>query len=236
MVMAARNAMRTLARWHIWLGWLIGVPLILWTASGLFMVARPIEEVRGNHLRRPAPEPAAMPHDVSLAAPFLETGRPGITEVTYRVERGRPVAIATLADKSIARFDAVSGEALPLPDEATVRQVVARGIVGGEAIVSARLRPAENPPADWRRDEDVWQVALKDGTHVYVDPGTTEIKAVRTRWWRAFDFMWGLHIMDLQTREDTSHPILIAFAALSLIGVSMGTVLLFRRRRRRKSA
>ena len=34
-----------------WLGWLVGVPLILWTASGLFMVARPIEEVRGEHLR-----------------------------------------------------------------------------------------------------------------------------------------------------------------------------------------
>ena len=37
--------MRRLARWHIWLGWLIGVPLLLWTFSGLWMVARPIEEV-----------------------------------------------------------------------------------------------------------------------------------------------------------------------------------------------
>ena len=42
----------------------------------------------------------------------------------------------------------------------------------------------------------------------------------------------GLHIMDLQTREDTSHPILIIFAALSVFGALMGTVLLFRRRRR----
>ena len=36
-----------LTRWHIWLGWLAGVPLLLWTISGLFMVAQPIETVRG---------------------------------------------------------------------------------------------------------------------------------------------------------------------------------------------
>ena len=39
--------------------------------------------------------------------------------------------------------------------------------------------------------------------------------------------------MDLEAREDTSHPILIAFAALSLIGSLVGCVLLFRRRKAR---
>ena len=58
---------QTLHKWHIWLGWLVGVPLILWTASGLFMVARPIEEVRGEHLRaKAAPISAIAP-----TAPFL---------------------------------------------------------------------------------------------------------------------------------------------------------------------
>jgi nitrate reductase gamma subunit len=32
--------------------------------------------------------------------------------------------------------------------------------------------------------------------------------------------------MDLQTREETSHPILIAFAALAGIGVMIGVILL----------
>ena len=49
------HMMRRLARWHIWLGWLIGVPLLLWTASGLFMVAWPIEQVRGGQLRTESP-------------------------------------------------------------------------------------------------------------------------------------------------------------------------------------
>ena len=46
----------SLRRWHMWLGWLVGVPMLFWTVSGLFMVARPIEEVRGTALLRdPAP-------------------------------------------------------------------------------------------------------------------------------------------------------------------------------------
>ena len=37
-----------LRRWHVWLGWLVGLPMLIWTVSGLVMVARPIEEVRGE--------------------------------------------------------------------------------------------------------------------------------------------------------------------------------------------
>ena len=74
---------------------------------------------------------------------------------------------------------------------------------------------------------------MADGTRVYVGADTARIEAVRTHWWRLFDVMWGLHIMDFEAREDTSHPILIAFAALSLIASLFGCVLLFRRRKAR---
>ena len=54
--------------------------------------------------------------------------------------------------------------------------------------------------------------------------------ALRTGQWRLYDAMWGLHIMDLQTRDNTHHPILILFATLATIGALLGCVLLFRRR------
>jgi hypothetical protein len=28
-----------LRRWHVWLGWLVGLPMLFWTVSGLVMVA-----------------------------------------------------------------------------------------------------------------------------------------------------------------------------------------------------
>jgi hypothetical protein len=90
-----------------------------------------------------------------------------------------------------------------------------------------------NVPFDFRRPLPVWQIALENGAHVYVGRDSGAIEAVRTRWWRWFDIMWGLHIMDLSEREDTSHPILIVFAALALLGSLFGSVLMFRRRKAR---
>jgi hypothetical protein len=226
--MARRTLMQKFARWHIWLGWLIGVPLLLWTMSGLFMVSKPIDEVRGKHLR--IEQPAG-----TMTVAFGPEG----TAYTLREgrliqQRGRAILLATLPDGSTARYDLANPGTGPLPpvDEAEARAVVAAGIVGGKQVVSARLFSADQSPADFRHKMAAWQVALADGTHVYVGRDNGQIEAVRTRWWRVFDFMWGLHIMDLQTREDTHHPILIFFAALALTGCLIGTALLFRRRRR----
>ena len=52
------------------------------------------------------------------------------------------------------------------------------------------------------RESEMLHTIIKD---------TGEIAARRTAWWRFYDFMWGLHIMDLQTREDAHNPWLIGF-------------------------
>ena len=78
-------------------------------------------------------------------------------------------------------------------------------------------------------------MALKDGTNLYIDAESGSLLAVRTPQWRVFDFMWGLHIMDLQTREDSSHPVLIGFAGLSLISLLMAFWLLIARQRRKSA-
>ena len=231
MARAMTNIMRTLAKWHIWLGWLVGVPIAMWLATGLLMVSRPIEEVRGDHLRRAVPaQPLAIPGS-ALAAPDAN-----LAEMRVTMQQGRAVAILTGLDGSIRRVDFASGAALPPLDAAAARALVASRIVGGDKVARVTLFPAEATSFDFRRPMAAWQVALEDGTNVYVGRDSGEIEAVRTRWWRAFDFAWGLHIMDISEREDTSHPVLILFAALSLTGALIGCVLMFRRRKARVKA
>lgn len=223
--------MRTLAKWHIWLGWLVGVPIAMWLATGLFMVARPIKEVRGNHLRRVAPPAPLVLPGSTMAAPDAQLEAMHVT-----MQDGRAVAILTALDGSTRRVDFVTGKALPAMDAAAARALVAKRITGGDQVERVTLFPADRTPFDFRRPLAVWQVQLADGTNVYVGRDTGAIEAVRTRWWRAFDLAWGLHIMDLSEREDTSHPVLIIFAALSLTGALIGCVLMFRRRKARPSA
>ncbi|BDI61462.1 hypothetical protein MACH05_20220 [Qipengyuania nanhaisediminis] len=223
--------MLKLAKWHIWLGWLVGVPIIMWTATGLFMVAKPIEEVRGNHLRLPVDEAPLVLDDSPLA-----TSEAQLREMRVTMQDGRAVAFLTTLDGITTRVDVASGDPIPALDAAAARALVARRIVGGDAVRSIRLFEADEVPFDFRRPVPVWQVVLEDGAHVYVGRDTGQIEAVRTRWWRWFDVMWGLHIMDLSEREDTSHPILITFAALSLVGALFGCILMFRRRKARVRA
>jgi len=53
-----------------------------------------------------------------------------------------------------------------------------------------------------------------------------EIVARRTSWWRVYDLMWGLHIMDLQGREDTNNPWVVSFGVLALAMVLLAMALL----------
>lgn len=218
--------MQRLAKWHIWLGWLVGVPIVTWTATGLFMVAKPIEEVRGEHLRIEAePAPLVLP-DSEIASEDAQ-----LKEMRVTMQDGRAVAILTTLEGVTSRVDMASGAPIAPVDAQGARAIAAERIVGGDDVRAVTFFEANEVPFDFRRPEPVWQVALTDGTHVYIGRDTGEIEAVRTSWWRWFDFMWGLHIMDLSEREDTSHPTLILFAALALTGATIGCVLMFRRRK-----
>jgi uncharacterized iron-regulated membrane protein len=90
------------------------------------------------------------------------------------------------------------------------------------------------------RSLPVWRVAYSEPESVslYIDPWTGELLARRTDRWRIFDFLWMLHIMDFDTRDDFNHPLLQIASALGLIVALSGVVFwamttkLFRRRKR----
>jgi len=217
---------RQLHRWHIWLGWLIGVPLILWTASGLFMVLKPIEAVRGENLRA---EPAAL-----VAAEALPTIDPaqGVLKSLRLVATTQGSQWIVEQGEATTRFDSRSGKKLAAVDEAEARAIVEKAIVANLPITAMTRFAAADAPGDFRRSRPAWQAKLSDGTHAYVDADSGELLAVRTPFWRAYDFMWGIHIMDLETREDFNNPVLKIFAALALLSLLLAFPMLIIRQRR----
>lgn len=212
-----------LRRWHMWLGWLVAVPMLFWTVSGFVMVAKPIEEVRGTALLRdPGPlrmtRPAVAPQLAGLpvASLMLEPRSNGPRWVIHLV--GEP-ARSRLADPATGRLLA------PLGAADAEREISARYTGTAHVAGVSRVDPA-HPPIDLRRALDGWQVAMDDGTHFYVDAGSGEVVARRTRFWRFYDFMWGVHIMDLQGRDKTHNPWIVTFSLLALAMTLMALVLL----------
>ena len=219
--------MQRFARWHVWLGWLVGFPILMWTVTGLFMVARPIEEVRGDHLR--APHATIDPTDLRFPATI---GEP-IHEARLVAQPNGPVWIVTAADGTRWRYSARTGTAAAPVVKDEARRIAEATYAGKAAFASTTYFPAGEAPVEARSGGAVWRVRFADGTHVYIDDATGEVLALRTGGWRLYDFLYGLHVMDPQTHEDAHNPFAVVFATLAVLGATLGCVLLFRRRKAR---
>lgn len=190
------------------------------------MVARPIEEVRGTALR-------AEVEQVNLNGLTLPKTT-GAANMARLVKVGPRDQWIVEQGEKLERYDARTGLRLPDVDMTEASRLADAAYLAEARPVQHVAFDALHPPLDLRKSRPSWQVHFDDGTHVYIDRESGEVLAIRTKQWRAFDFMWGLHIMDPGGREDTSHPLLIVAAALSLLSVIIGTVMLFQRRKRKK--
>jgi hypothetical protein len=219
---------RSLHKWHIWLGWLVGIPLILWTASGLWMVARPIEEVRGVHLRA---DPLMLTGASPVAPPL---GPRPVEKLILEQRDSGPVWVIQYQGGDLRRADPATGALLPKVSAPEAAGLAASYYSAKSKQVSVRQFTLDNAPLDLRRDRPSWQVNYADGTRLYVDSDTGGFLALRTDQWRLYDVMWGLHIMDLQTREDSHNPVLVLFAALAFFALLLAFWMQIARIRRRK--
>lgn len=216
---------------HKWAGLIIGLQVMAWVVSGLFMTSVPIGTVRGEpHIRKPAPidlrrsEIKGVPES-ALRALQGEVTRLELANVdcnlAWRIDiEGKPAA---LIDDATARVIS------PL-DEATARRIAEADFSGFGAITSATLLK-KDPPIEYRGDLPVWKLELNDAdqTHIYVSPLSGKVVARRTSTWRVYDFLWSLHIMDYRTRDDFNNTLVILTAAGALILTISGFGILFYR-------
>ena len=227
---AVRSRLR---RWHVWLGWLVGLPVLFWVVSGLVMIAKPIEEVRGEHLMREM-------QPIRLTAPLIPPAVQGvpITALGLEPRAAGPRWVIMLPDGSHRQADPATGALLP-PVSATeaMREVMAR-YTGSAKVAAVTRTDPKSPPTEFRRPVAAWRVDMSDGTHFYVDAGSGAVVARRTSWWRFYDFMWALHIMDFDTREPSPNTWIVTLGVASLLMALLALALLplTIRRRRKKPA
>ena len=230
---------RTLRKLHRWLGLIAGIQLLAWTISGLYFTLIPIDDIHGDHLlNRDAPTPPALAQTPVLSPSDIASGQPSLaeahlTDVQLTLTGELPVYII-----DGQRFNAATGEALPILTVDEARAVVAArsdaSILAIDFIESVAIDSEYRggPLPAWRITTDVEDAAI------YVDATTGRLRAVRTNSWRLFDFLWSLHIMDYDEREDFNHWLIKLLAILSLVTVLSGLTLFFmtQRWRRRKPA
>lgn len=223
---------RGLRRIHIWLGWIVGAPLLIWVITGALMVVTPFDKVRGNEMLAPpapvalAAAPATPPFDVRA-----------IQSLTLEQRAAGPRWIVRYQDGGAALADPANGQALPALTAADAEAEVRARYQGEETISGTDRTSADDPPIDLRRPLETWRVTMSDGTRFYVNAASGEIVTHRTQTWRFYDFLYGLHIFDVFARDNVNNFWAQLFAWIAAISVVLAIVLLpFTLRRRRRAA
>lgn len=210
-----------LRRIHIWLAWVVGVPLLIWTASGLAMALLPIDTVRGKHL-------VGDPPALALSKPPVppQIGPRSVVSLSLEPRADGAKWVIKYADGAARLADPATGALLPPLTAADAGAAVRARYTGTSAVVAIDRTSADKPPLELRRSVESWRVSLADGTRLYVDAATGEIVTRRTSLWRFYDLMWGLHILDLDTRENVNNWWLVGFGAVSVLATILALVLL----------
>ncbi len=236
--MAFRAAL-TARRLHRWIGLVVGVQALVWTLSGLYMVAIDLDIIHGDHLiRTEAPRHARLG---DVADP-LRAARavPGGDGVRLLWLGDRPV-YAVSAPAGPVILDARTTAPVAPPTEDEIRSIAAERFNGDAGIVEVDL--LQEVPFEIRgRTAPLWRVRFEGWNKptLYFSATTGELLSRRHELWRVFDFLFGLHIMDYGERENPNNMLLRVFSWAALTLTLTGAWLLLysfpRRRRRRPQA
>lgn len=234
---------------HRWLGVLMALQIIAWMASGLYFALFPIETIRGEHLVAEPDKLSAT--DLEAAIPVSDAWRaaqeslggpaePGTVSLTRSRGQTWYRFAGSLGEGGYVRLvDAHSGEAMEFMDAGQARAVATASLLVPGTVSEVELVTEPRPGSEYRgRELPLWRVSYTEpeSLNLYIDGWTGEVVARRTARWRIFDFLWMLHIMDFEDRDDFNTLLLQLAAALGLVlGITglvywLMTTRLFRKR------
>ena len=219
---------------HKWIALVMGLQIVIWSLSGVYMTLVHIDTIHGDHLVRPL-APRAV--DLGQLADPLAIARASRADGVRLAWIGDTPAYVLATDTGERALDARTGAPLRALDESAIRTIATGLYTGPEPIASARL--IDNVPAEIRgRKPPLWRVEFDHWNKptFYLSPVTGELLSRRHELWRIFDFVWMLHIMDYAERENVNNLLLRIFTWGAVLMALSGAWMLFYAFPRRKKA
>ncbi|MGB5821795.1 MAG: PepSY domain-containing protein [Saonia sp.] len=233
--MTKRKVINRIRKWHRYLGLVLGIQFLLWTLGGFYFSWTNIKEIRGDHLKK---EQSVIPKNLRYVPPssiintLLEPSElllsmklttileAPIYEMEYLSDGEKKVVLINALDgkirKPLYKVEAIQIARQKLKVQGAITEVVYFTETGGHHEYRGRPLPA-------------YAITFDAPTHttVYVSQNYGTVQTLRSNQWRVFDFLWMLHTMDYQGRDNFNNLLLRAFSLFGLFTIFSGFALFF---------
>lgn len=228
--MTKRELIKSTRKWHRYLGLILGIQFLLWTLGGLYFSWTSIDEIRGDHLKA---DNVALALKANYMAPseFLpDLTADSDTLVSLRLrsilrEPFYEVIYRSKGTEKVSLVHALNGKT-----RETLTQNEAKEIATEKLNLTAKIKSVayltETGNHHEYRGKPLPAYAISfdapANTTVYVSKDFADVQTFRSNKWRIFDFLWMLHTMDYQERDDFNNWLLRAFSIFGIFTIVSG--------------
>lgn len=218
---------------HRYLGVFIGIQFLLWTIGGLYFAWTNIQEIRGNHLIHKndvliVKNKMKSPDDVLKMNQLNPTSIKEIKLMSLFFETYYFVEV----NDNMMLINAVTGKIRAAITEQEALKIVHKKLKKDIPVKKIEYVTDKNIDQHFQYRGGMlpaWAVGLADNSNtvIYICALRGTVEKVRTQQWRIFDYLWMLHIMDYNERDNINNNILRGFSILGLITILSGFILFF---------
>lgn len=230
---------RKIRKSHRWLGVILGIQFLFWTIGGLYFSWSNMDEVHGDHQKahiHPIESDIKLvnPQDIIQKVKLKDTinyifdirliqllGEPAY-QIFYSNEHDR--------GKKVQLAHAVSGELRSPLTKKEATEIAQQNFSDDAKVKVVEYLTTTNGHHEYRESPLPAYAVTFDhpsNTTVYVSSELGTVQKFRNNKWRIFDFLWMMHTMDYQTRDNLSNWLLRAFSIFGLLTILSGFTLFF---------
>ena len=220
---------------HRYLGVILGIQFLMWTIGGLYFSWTNIDEIHGDFEHK---IPAHIAASFNFISPTTVLNRPDV-----KADSIGYIQLVNILQKpfySINYFsgdtmktilaDAQTGTIRPPVSKQEAIEIASESFSGKPNVKAIEYLTAISKHHEYRgKPLPAWKISFLSAanTNVYVSANTGRVETFRNTKWRIFDWLWMLHTMDYNGRDNLNNWVLRAFSIFGLVTVLSGFTLFF---------
>lgn len=225
---------------HRYVGLLISIQLLAWTIGGIYFSWNNIDKIHGDHLKKSVVKSTNHDHliDIKHAIDSIDDFS-SLNSIQVIDILGTPVYQIMYKNQtktiSTQLINALTGELLGEINQQQAIDIAKYHASFIANIIQAELITNTGQHHEYRKKAlPVWAITFDHPDHptFYISPQQGELTSIRHSSWRIFDFLWMLHTMDYQTRDDFGNWLIKIFSIVALISALTGIILFIISRRK----